>query len=146
MSNLKNYFVTYDDESVNFFYIKTETAWSFNIEVFYEIIEEKYNNEIKLYALIEEDDYNIFINTDEKGIYFYPKYKLDAFIDDNQVVKYFETFHQVVNFIRKNFSKVKSSSKDTIELIIKKITKAYKVNDDEDFYINIHQFSSMYPF
>ena len=151
MSDLRNCFVACDDEvtddeSVSFFYIKTETAWSSNIEVFYEIIEDKYNNEIKLYALIEEDGCNIFINTDEEGIYFYPKYKLDAFVDDNQVVEYFETFHQVVDFIRKKFPKVKLSPKDTIELIIKKITKAYKVNDDEDFYINIHRFSSMYPF
>ncbi|WP_269457066.1 hypothetical protein [Megamonas hypermegale] len=41
---------------------------------------------------------------------------------------------------------MKLSSKDIIKLIIKKIAKAYKVNDDEDFYINIHRFSSMYPF
>lgn len=121
MSDLRNSFVSYDnevtdDESVSCFYIKTETAWSANIEVFYRIIEDKYNNEIELHALIEE------------------------------IVEYFESFNQVINFIKKKFPKVKLSEKDTIKRIIKKIAKAYKVNDDEDFYFNIHRFSSMYPF
>ena len=49
MSDLRNSFVgcddeVTDDESVSFFYIKTETAWTGNIEVFYRVIEDKYNN------------------------------------------------------------------------------------------------------
>ena len=135
-----------NDESVSFFYIRTETAWTGNIEVFYRVIEDKYNNEIELYALIEESGFNIFINTDEEGVYFYPKYKIDAFINDEQIVEYFESFNQVLDFIKKKFPKVKLSSKDTIERLKKKITKVYKVNDDEDFYLNIHRFSSMYLF
>lgn len=151
MSDLRNSFVSCDndvtdDESVSFFYIKTETAWTGNIEVFYRIIEDKYNNEIELHALIEEAGFNIYINTDEEGIYFYSKYKIDAFVNDEEIVEYFESFNQVVDFIKKKFSKVKLSEKDTISRIIKKITKAYKANDDEDFYFNIHRFSSMYPF
>ena len=54
--------------------------------------------------------------------------------------------NQVLDFIKKKFPKVKLSSKDTIARLKKKITKVYKVNDDEDFYLNIHRFSSMYPF
>ena len=96
MSDLRNSFVgcddeVTDDESVSFFYIKTETAWTGNIEVFYRVIEDKYNNEIELYALIEESGFNIFINTDEEGVYFYPKYKIDAFINDEQIEEYFES-------------------------------------------------------
>ena len=98
------------------------------------------------YALIEESGFNIFINTDEEGVYFYPKYKIDAFINDEQIVEYFESFSQVLDFIKKKFPKVKLSSKDTIARLKKKITKVYKINDDEDFYLNIHRFSSMYPF
>ena len=52
MSDLRNCFVgcddeVTDDESVSFFYIKTETAWTGNIEVFYRVIEDHYNNEIE---------------------------------------------------------------------------------------------------
>ena len=151
MSDLRNSFVGCDDEvtndeSVSFFYIRTETAWTGNIEVFYRVIEDHYNNEIELYALIEEAGFNIFINTDEEGVYFYPKYKIDAFINDEQIEEYFESFNQVLDFIKKKFPKVKLSSKDTIARLKKKITKVYTVNDDEDFYLNIHRFSSMYPF
>ena len=83
--------------------------------------------------LIEESGFNIFINTDEEGVYFYPKYKIDAFINDEQIVEYFESFSQVLDFIKKKFPKVKLSSKDMIARLKKKITKVYKINDDEDF-------------
>lgn len=97
-------------------------------------------------ALIEWLRFNTYINTDEEGVYFYPKYKIDAFINDEQIEEYFESFNQVLDFIKKKFPKVKLSSKDTIARLKKKITKVYKVNDEEDFYLDIHRFSSMYPF
>ena len=50
------------------------------------------------------------------------------------------------SLVNKKFPKVKLSSKDTIARLKKKITKVYKVNDEEDFYLDIHRFSSMYPF
>ena len=151
MTDLRNVFVSCDsavtdDEYESYFYIETETAWSANLEIFYDIICDKYDNKINMYAMVEECGFSIFINTDVEGVFLPNKYKLDCLIDGEEIVKYFESFKQLKIFVQKKFTKIKLMPRDDSEIITKKITKAYQPTDDEDFYFAIYHFGTEYPF
>ena len=151
MTDLRNVFTSCDDkvtddEFNSFFYIETETAWESNLEVFYDIIRDIYDNKIDMYAIVEESGCNIFINTDIDGTYLGTRYKLDCFINNEEMVKYFENFGELKQFVQQKFTKIKLMPRDDSEIIIRKITKAYKLEDDEDFCVAIHHFGYEYPF
>lgn len=138
MTDLRNTFMSCDgmvtdDEYESYFYIETETAWSANLEIFYDIIRDKYDNKINMYAMVEECGFGIFINTDIEGVFLPDKYKLDCLIDGQEIVKYFESFKQLKAFVQRKFTKIKLLLRDDSKTITKKITKAYQPTDDEDF-------------
>lgn len=151
MTDLRNVFVDCDSavteaEYESYFYIETETAWSANLEIFYDIIRDKYDNKIHTYAMIEECGFGIFINTDIEGVFLPNRYKLDCLVDGEEIEKYFESFKQLKAFVQKKFTKIKLLLRDDSEIITKKIIKAYQPKDDDDFYFAIYHFGTEYPF
>ena len=82
LTGKNNYFICCNKYVIlnkNLSYLKIETAsvWEVQTNVFYEYICDKYNEQIYMVYLAQEQDSKVFINTDATGFYFWQKYKIN---------------------------------------------------------------------
>lgn len=136
--------VTYED-NVAYFKIETVSAWMPQVDEFYKLIDEKYDREISLVFEAEEMGCGIYYNTDIEGRFFKDRYKIDYCLKQD-TVKYFERFDEAINYIKEIFPKAKVSIFDDIDIIEEKITAAYDMNEDNEYFFNFKRFEYTYPF
>lgn len=136
--------VTYED-NVAYFKIETVSAWMPQVDEFYKLIDEKYDREISLVFEAEEMGCGIYYNTDIEGRFFKDRYKIDYYLKQN-TVKYFERFDEAIKYIKEIFPKAKVSIFDDINIIEEKITAAYDMNEDNEYFFNFKRFEYTYPF
>lgn len=136
--------ITYK-ENIAYFKIETVSAWMPQVDEFYKLIHEKYDREISFVFKAEEMGCKIYYNTDIEGRFFKDRYKIDYCLKQD-IVRYFERFDDAIDYIKEIFPKAKVSIFDDIDIIEEKITAAYDMNEDNEYFFNFKRFEYTYPF
>ena len=136
--------VTYKDD-IAYFKIETLSAWMPQVDEFYKLIDEKYGGKISIVFEAEEMGCGIYYNTDIEGRFFKDRYKIDYCLKQD-TVKYFERFDEAIEYIKRIFPRANVSIFDDINIIEEKVTAAYDVNEDNEFFFNFRRFEYTYPF
>ena len=130
----------HDDDGLYYFRADTESAWAPNIDSFTFLLEEKYNDKIKLFYQSEEPGCGVFVTNDAEGIFFSERYKMDCSLDGHFITGYYASFEDLLEDINEIFPKAGVTDKDSIEAMEAKIKTAYKIADNIDDYIVIDEF------
>lgn len=136
--------VTYKD-NIAYFKIETVSAWTPQVDEFYKLVDEKYDRKISIVFEAEEMGCGIYYNTDIEGRFFKDRYKIDYCLKQD-TVKYFERFDEAIEYIKRIFPRANVSIFDDINIIEEKVTAAYDVNEDNEFFFNFRRFEYTYPF
>ena len=131
-----------DSEYGKYFMFSTESAWSPNVEVFYEILLFKYKGRVQMVYQSEEEGFEIFISSDVDELFLKDKYKLYYCLNGCDDVEYFEDYSELIKYFTDNFPEAGIKYFDGIEGIKKKYTKAY--GDDDNNHIELHYFEYDY--
>lgn len=121
-----------------FFTINTKTAGAPNMEPFFMLIKEKYNNEINLLYMSEESGMSIFQTNDVWGKTFPNRYIMDYNINGESVIKRFETKKELLDYIWNTFH-VFATQEDALKKIAGIIEGRYP-SDTEDRWCLIHEY------
>ena len=119
----------YDDHIL----VATETAWSPMNDVWDEIIAKHYKgNRLQYVYIAEEPGCDIFINTDDSGIFFSEKYLLD---DGDGVYEYFsaDEEEEMCDWLRTKFN----CTGNTPAELVKSYNEIY---EPQDKYMSLHIF------
>ena len=147
LTGKRNYFVCCNkyvilNKNLAYLKIETDSAWEAETNVFYEYISDKYNGQVDMVYLAQEQDSGIFINTDATGFYFWQKYKINHFDLENgeYITKIFQRLgYGLCQYIQTVFPKVDMTDIYDVDDIETKILDTYS-NEDEEFYCDIHKF------
>lgn len=120
------------------FNVTTKTAGAPNMEPFFMLIREKYNNEIKLLYMSEESGMSIYQTNDEFGTEFPNRYIIDYNISGKSVAKRFETKKELVDYVWKNFH-IYVTPDTSLEKIARLVTSKY-TSATEDRWCLIHEY------
>ena len=126
-------------EGVFYFIAQTESAWSPNVEVFFKVIREKFDNEFGIEYCSEEPGMAIYINTDVEGFFFPDRYYLDSCINDEYSTEYFETKQEVLSWIKDKFPQAKVNIKTAIHKIESEVRRY--IDESGDDFFTLYQFS-----
>lgn len=147
LTSKRNYFVCCNKYVIlnkNLAYLKIETAsaWEVETHVFYEYISDKCAGQVDMVYLTQEQDSEIFINTDATGFYFWQKYKINHFDLKNGdcITKYFRDWDNLCQYVQAVFPKVDMTDIYDIDDIEIKIMDMYR-GEEEEFYCDIHKFT-----
>ncbi len=88
---------------------------------------------IKVYYIEEEPGCDVYYTNDNSGDFFPEKYLLDG----EEVYEYFETIEEVSEFVNERFGLTTTPDLEEIE---RKINEYVEGQEDEDFYLNLHEF------
>lgn len=146
LTSRNNYFVRCDkyivlSKNLAYLKIETESAWKVETDVFYRYICDKYNEQVDMVYLAQEQDSKIFINTDATGFYFWQKYKINHLDlkNGNCITKYFKDLNSLYQYIQAVFPKIDITNIYDTDDIETKILNIYG-KEDEEFYCDIHKF------
>ena len=128
-----------EKEGVYYFIVQTESAWSPNVEVFFKVIREKFNDDFGIEYCSEEPGMSIYINTDVEGFFFPDRYYLDSCINDEYETEYFETKQEVLLWIKDKFPKANVNIKTALHKIESEVRKY--IDESGDDFFTLYQFS-----
>ena len=146
LSNRTDYFDWVDNRvsqkgDVFFFEAFTVSRWTPNMEALDVLIHEKYKGKIKLYYQSEEEGCEIYVYRDETCSWYPERYKCDYSQDEDgdSGCEYFNTYAELVDFVKANFPKAKGVSPFcSLSENERAVCDAYEGEDD--FYFNIYAF------
>lgn len=120
-----------------YFKVVYESAWESMIPGWEHILK-KYD--LKQVTIAEECGCGVFINTDQKRLFFSSKYFLYSYIDDDYNEERFDDKEQVIDYINKEFLKGKKKAK-TFKDVQEYIEKFNRKNEDENWYIYLEEYA-----
>lgn len=124
-----------------YFDMTTESAWGPNLTMFFVLAKQKYDGQIKLCYISEEQGNEIFQTNDLNGSIWADKYYIDYRLDDEEVMgsAYFSYKEELVDFVRENFN-VECFVGDDLQSIANRIKHKYHVLNVSDYYCCIYEF------
>ena len=138
--------LSYDpDRKEYYFDFYTESAWGPNLGMLFQLMKERYNQEIELIYISEECGNEIYVTNDKEHEVWGDRYFMDYTIGDKIGSEYFAYKQELINYIKSVFG-VEVSKKDTLDKMEGRILQKYGIKDPEDQYVSIHEFqySDMY--
>lgn len=136
--------VLFKKDNLFMFSCETTTAWSENMVPISTLLAEQYSNKIKLRFQTEEPGSDVYLVSDETGVYYPDRFKTDYCFKGNYDTQYFQTFTEVVDYLKKSFPKADISCYDSISDIKHEVDKIYK-NIDDEYFLNINKFVDYSP-
>jgi hypothetical protein len=131
------------DKDTYSFRVDTETAWEPHMAVFYKILREKYNDEIKLVYMAEECGNQLYVNSDEDGRYFTEHYMVDCCHNGEFLKEYFDTYQEAVSWIRDEYC-IDINRYDSMKAVELKVEEVSGFADGDFF--NFHRFEPEYSY
>lgn len=122
---------SYDYDGEGMVTINQMTAWC-EQEGVRQVIQEKYPS-IKVYYMEEEPGCDVYYTNDFTGDFFPERFLLDG----EDVYEYFETIEEVSEFVNERFGLTTTPDLEEIE---RQINEYVEGQEDEDFYLNLHEF------
>lgn len=122
-----------------YFKIETESAWSPNMQGFYDLLSENYDGEVKMVYRSEEPGCGIFITSDVDELFFTERYYLDYCFQGSCETEYFNEHIELMKYLKELFPKAEVNDYDSLQEIREKVETAYAEADDE-FYFNLECF------
>lgn len=127
------------------FKAETESAWQPNMTSFFQLLQDKYHNQISLVYVAEEPGSCIFINTDVDRLFFEDNYRLDYCVNNDYQTEYFAGFSEVIDYINEKLPKAKVCVFDTPKQIKDKVHEAYITKETyNNFYFYLDRFTCNY--
>lgn len=128
----------------DYYYFEGETssAWEPHMDVFYKLLDEKYDNKIRMYYCSEENGCGVYATNDIDGIFFDERYRLDYGYNGKYNVVCFSSLKRMVQYIKTNMRE-DISELDELSTMEEKIIDAYNTINP-DFYCFIHRFEYDY--
>ena len=128
-----------EKEGVFYFIAQTESAWSPNLEVFFKVIRDKFDDEFGIEYCSEEPGMAIYINTDVEGFFFPDRYYLDSCINNDYETEYFQTKQEVLSWIKDKFPEANVNIKTALHKIESEVRKY--IDESGDDFFTLYQFS-----
>lgn len=129
-------------DGYHYFEVETYTAWMPHMEVFYKLVSEKYDDKIRFFYCSEENGCEIYTTNDIDGIFFDVRFRLDYGSSNDHKIIYFESFKELVKYVKGRFTQ-EISQIDDLCTIKKKIIASLE-DDDDRFYCEINRFDYDY--
>lgn len=145
-------YITYAEDKLtdlpcgySYFKIDTESAWQPNMTSFFQLLQDKYHNQISLVYVAEEPGSCIFINTDVDRLFFEDNYRLDYCVNNDYQTEYFAGFSEVIDYINEKLPEAKVCVFDTPNQVKDKVHEAYITKETyNNFYFYLDRFTCNY--
>lgn len=118
----------------------TETAGSPNMEPWFDMLKDKYNNEIELLYMSEECGNLIYETNDKNAEVYTDRYVINYFIKGEGDSHYFSNKGDLVDYISEVFH-IPVSLDESVEELQDDILRAEGIKDDADNFCYVNEFA-----